>query len=326
MIVKFLKYHPGIKNYTYSKITASFLLTFTLSIINFGCTTERIENHSQPSVDRTTSSNNAIKSLNVVVIPALSPTEQAQQLKSLSDYLGNKLGIKVDFQVAKDYNTAVELLVTGKVEMAYLGPLTYIKAKKLNPEIQPILAPIEKSTGRPWYTSIIIANSAKGIKTIQDLKAKQFGFVSKSSTSGYLVPIVHLKKSGIEPERDFAGVQYSGSHDKAEADLEAGIVDAIADSKPSYLKGQKSGKLLDKKYKIIWESEPIPLSPIVISKKLSPPLVTEIKEALINAPEGLADITGAESAGYTLVQDSDYEPIKQLQENLEAQSIQTKLK
>lgn len=305
---------------TKRKKLASLLVALTFTASNAACTPQQPPNSQQPINNQ-----KQIQILNVAVIPALSAEAQNQQLKSLADYLKDKLKIVVNFQVAKDYNKAVDLLVEEKVEIAYLGPLTYIKAKKRNPEIEPILAPIEKSTGRPTYTSVIIANSASGIKKITDLKGKKFAFVSKSSTSGYLVPIIHLKKVGIEPERDFSNIKYSGSHDQAEADLEAGIVDAIADSKPSYIKGQKSGKLLSSKYQIIWESDPIPLSPVVISKKLPPSLATNLKEALINAPEGLADVTGAESAGYTLVQDADYEPIKKLHENLEAQSIQTKI-
>ncbi|MBW4491472.1 MAG: phosphate/phosphite/phosphonate ABC transporter substrate-binding protein [Trichocoleus desertorum ATA4-8-CV12] len=268
-------------------------------------------------------SNQPFKEFNVIdvaVIPALSPKEQEKQLEALTDYLEKSVGYPINFQVAQNYEQAVDLLVRGEVEVAYLGPLTYVQARQQNPEIEPIVAPIEKSTGRPWYTSVIVANTAQGIRKLSDLKGKRFAFVSRSSTSGYLVPISHFREIGLNPDQDFTEVKYSGTHDKAEADLAAGVVDAIADSRPSFVKRQKAGKLDPKQYQIIWESAPIPMSPIVVSKQLAPEIVSDLKKALINAPEGLADVTGAESAGYTLVEDADYEPIRQLQKNLEVNS------
>jgi phosphonate transport system substrate-binding protein len=252
----------------------------------------------------------------MAVIPWQVSAEQEKQLQPLADYLSKTLGKPVKFQITKDYDTSIDLLVTGKVEMAFLGPLSYVKAHLRDPQVQPIVAPIEKTTGRPWYTSAIVVNNASGIKTLKDLKGKRFAFVSKSSTSGYLVPLAHFKDIGINPERDFATVKYAGSHDKAKADLLAGKVDAIADDKRSYLQQQKEGNIDPSKYKIIWESDPIPLSPIVVSSKLPSQLVIDLKKAFVNSPEGLLDPSGSQSAGYTLVEDRDYTPIRKLQERL----------
>ena len=303
-----------------------FFLTLFLLLSLGSCGTESSDRLDAPASNLSANSANSgqqVKEFNVIdvaVIPALSPSEQEKQLQSLAEYLEKSLGYPVNFQVAPNYEQAVELLVNNQVEVAYLGPLTYVQARQRNAQLEPILAPIEKSTGRPWYTSVIVANTAKGIQSLSDLKGKRFAFVSRSSTSGYLVPMSHFRAIGLNPDQAFAAVKYSGSHDKAEAELAAGTVDAIADSKPSLQKRQQAGKLDPKQYRVIWESAPIPMSPIVVSKQLAPDIVSNLKKALINAPEGLADITGAESAGYTLVEDADYEPIRQLQKSLEANS------
>lgn len=300
------------------------LLTLFLLLLG-SCGSGVSDRPKAPASNRPANSGQPVKEFNVIdvaVIPALSPSEQAKQLQSLAEYLEKSLGYPVNFQVAPNYEQAVELLVNNQVEVAYLGPLTYVQARRRNAQLEPILAPIEKSTGRPWYTSVIVVNTAQGIQSLSDLKGKRFAFVSRSSTSGYLVPMSHFRAIGLNPDQDFAAVKYSGSHDKAEADLAAGTVDAIADSKPSLQKRQQAGKLDPNQYRVIWESAPIPMSPIVVSKQLAPEIVSSLKKALINAPEGLADITGAESAGYTLVEDADYESIRQLQKRLEANSGQ----
>lgn len=262
-----------------------------------------------------------IKQINMAIIPSIDNLEQEKLIKQLEDYLGKKIGIPVKIQVTKDYDSSVELLTKGEVEMAYLGPLTYVKAKEINPNIEPIVASIEKSTGRPWYTSIIVANSESGIKNIQDLKGKRFGFNNLSSTSGYLVPVVHLQELKINPEEYFSEVKYSKTHAANAEALAADKVDAIAIEKPAYLKAQLAGKLPLSKYTILWESDPIANSPIVISSSLPPNLKLSLQRAFIEAPEGSLSTEGIVSSGYTIVTDADYEPIRELQKNLNLKPI-----
>ena len=102
--------------------------------------------------------------------------------------------------------------------------------------------------------------------------------------------------------------------------MAAGIVDAIADDRPSFNRAQKSGQLNDAKYQVIWESDPIPNPPIVISKTFNPALINQLKKALINAPKGIVDVSGNESAGYTLVEDSDYDGIRKLKTQIQTRA------
>ena len=75
------------------------------------------------------------------------------------------------------------------------------------------------------------------------------------------------------------------------------MVDAIANDKASVLRSQKSGKLAAANYKVIWESKPIPAPPIVINtKKFSPETINKLQQALIDAPVGVVDVSGTESA------------------------------
>lgn len=299
-------------------------LLFCLSAIALSCTAGDFNKSRQVG---TTSSSTPIvtQRLRVAVIPAQSSEQQQKKLQPLADYLEKILKRPVTFQITKDYDTAVELLVTEEADMAYLGALTYIKAHNRNPSIEPLVIPISQTTGRPWYTSAIIANTAKGIKSLKDLKGKRFAFVSPSSTSGFLLPMNALQSQGIDPTRDFTKIRYPGTHDKVQEELAEDLVDAIADDKTSFLRNQKSGKLAAAKYKIIWESDPIPAPPIVINtKKLSPELINQLRQALIDAPVGVVDVTGAKSAGYTLAKDADFEQIRQIYTRLKSITVAEK--
>ncbi|MDE5109679.1 MAG: phosphate/phosphite/phosphonate ABC transporter substrate-binding protein [Trichodesmium sp. St17_bin3_1_1] len=264
------------------------------------------------------------ESLRVAVLPWQSSKGQQEKLQPLAKYLGTHLKHPVNFQITKNYAEAVDLIVKEEVDMAYLAALTYIKARERNPNIKPLVIPINRISGRPWYTSVIIADTTKNIKTIEDLKGKRFAFVSPSSTSGFLIPMNGLQTAGIDPTRDFSKIRYSGSHDQATQDLVDGVVDAVTNDKASFLRSQKSGKL-DANYKIIWESGPIPAPPIVINtKKFTPKIIDQLQEILIDAPIGVVDVSGTESAGYTLGKDADFEEIRQIYTRLKYTKVAEK--
>lgn len=300
------------------KLRTNFNLVLTLILFSsLACTLNSpksiVVSQSQPTSATIPFNSQENGVLEIAIIPSVSSSEQRNKIQLLEEYLKQELNQPVKIQLTKDYETAIDLLVNGKVEVAYLGPLAYIQAKQRNPNLEPIVAHIEKTTGRPWYTSVIVVNSQAGINTIHDIKGKRFGFVSLSSTSGFLVPSAKFKKLGIKPDQDFSEVQYSSGHDKNIMALANNKVDAIAVEKQTYIEALQQNKLPENKYKVIWESDPIPNSPFVISSSLPLELKTKLQRALINAPEGLVSVGGTTATGYTVVQDEDYEPIRQLQ-------------
>ncbi len=305
------------------------LLSLTITLTNTGCRSTAQDdsaslgkNVSNSSANKTNQAEPQLTSINIAMSPSQSSAEQKQKRQLLANYLEEQLGLSVNIEIPPDYQTAIDLIAEDKVQMAYLGPLSYIQARQRNFQLEPLVAYIDKRTGRPWYTSVIVANSEKGIKEIADLSGKRVGFVNPSSTSGYLVPVAHLKSNNIDPEQDFAELKYTGSHNKNAAALESGELDAIGINKPTYLKALKSGQLPAEKYQVLWESDPIPNAPIVISKQLPADLKSNLQRALINAPQDLAALSGAKSDGYTLVQDRDYEPIRNLQKILEIETVE----
>ncbi len=310
-------------NNPFLRYSLVFSLLLSISTIAISCSSTSSNESSQG--EKISSPNPPInKPLRVAVSPWQSQEMQQGKLEPLGEYLETILKRPVNFQIAKSYAEAFDLIVKEEVDMAYLGAFNYIKAKERNPNLQPIVIPIDRVSGRPWYTSVIVANTTKNIKTPEDLKGKRFAFVSPYSTSGFLIPMTGLKAANIDPTRDFSKIRYSGSHDKATQDLADDLVDAVTNDKASFLGTQKSGKL-DANYKIIWESKPIPGAPIVINtKKFSPETIEQLQEAFIDAPVGLIDVSGRESAGYTLTKDADFEEIRQIHNNMRSTVIPEK--
>ncbi len=250
--------------------------------------------------------------LTFVAVPASDAETQKKTLPALMDYLGEQLGRQVQFQLAEDYDAAIAMLASGEAQLGVLGPFAYVKAKEVNAQIEPIAAAIDDETKRPWYTSIIIARADRNIQTFADLKGRRFGFVSPSSTSGFLVPSYALQQQQITPESDFAEVIYTGNHTQSIADLVADKVDAVSVERSALSRAIAEGLLTDTNYVQLWESDPIPESPFVINQKFPLDLIAPLKSALINS-QGLTNDSGIESSGYTTVTDSDYELIRDVQ-------------
>lgn len=160
----------------------------------------------------------------VTAIPDESPTELARKAAPLVKYLEQKLGVKVEFIPVTDYAAAVEALVNKKVDLAWFGGFTFVQAnKRSGGKVIPI---VQREEDAQFKSVFITADPA--IKSLADLKGKDFSFGSASSTSGHLMPRSFLLAAGIDPEKDFRRVAFSGAHDATIAAVSSGKVQAGA--------------------------------------------------------------------------------------------------
>ena len=174
----------------------------------------------------------------VSAIPDEAPTELQRKFKPLGAYLEKTLGMKVEFTPVTDYPAVVEGLATRKIDMAWLGGFTFVQAKiRSNGGVVPLVQRAEDEK----FISRYIVPADSSAKTLADLKGKTFAFGSASSTSGHLMPRHFLAKAGINVEKDFKTVAFSGAHDatvafvasgKAEAGvLNASVLDKLIETK-----------------------------------------------------------------------------------------------
>ena len=163
--------------------------------------------------------------LRVTTIPEEAATEQIRKFGPITKYLERTVGMKVEFVPVNDYPAAVEALVNKQVDLVWFGGFTHVQAQiRSGGKIIPI-AQREEDTK---FRSVFISQKTSGIKTLKDLKGKQVSFGSPSSTSGHLMPRTFILEAGLDPEKDFARIAYSGAHDATIASVVSGRVDAAA--------------------------------------------------------------------------------------------------
>jgi phosphonate transport system substrate-binding protein len=160
----------------------------------------------------------------ITAIPDESPTELARKAEPLVKYLEAKLGMKVEYTPVTDYAAAVETLVNKKVDMAWFGGFTFVQA---NARSGGKAIPIVQREEDEKFRSVFIT-ADPDIKTLADLKGKDVSFGSQSSTSGHLMPRSFLLQAGVDPDKDFKRVAFSGAHDATIAAVASGKVQAGA--------------------------------------------------------------------------------------------------
>lgn len=171
------------------------------------------------------SSAHAQQTFRVTTIPEEAATEQLRKFGPLVRYLERQLGTKVEFTPVSDYPAAVEALVNKQVELVWFGGFTHVQAQiRSGGKIIPVAQREEDSR----FRSVFISQAGSGIKALTDLKGKTVSFGSQSSTSGHLMPRSFMLQAGLDPERDFRRIAYSGAHDATIASVVSGRVDAAA--------------------------------------------------------------------------------------------------
>ena len=243
------------------------------------------------------------------VIPVAGSTSMKENFGPLTTYLEKQLGIKIDLQLAGDYTGVITGMQHNHIDLAYLGPKSYVEAvKRANAEA--LVVEVDAESGLPGYYGTIISKKGSGLKTLEDIKNKKWAFTSSQSTSGTLVPSVMFSQKGIKPTDYFSKVLYSGGHEASILSVKAGRVDAASTNNLDFNRGL--GKHWNENdFNIIWKSALIPGAPIAVKKDLPNSLKMAIKGALIsfNDQEGLKRL---KNKGYINVDDSMYDSIRDL--------------
>jgi len=218
--------------------------------------------------------------LTVGLIPSEDSRAMIANSQAMMDMLSKALGMPVKPFVAADYNGVIEALRSKRLDVAYLGPFSYVLGASVA-DIEAFAVAETKKAGRTYYHSLIVANKDSGIKTVADLKGKTFAFVDPSSTSGHLFPKAGLIKAGFNPDKDFARVIFSGSHDANAVAIQNKRVDAVAIADRILDAAIAKGLAKREDLVVVWKSDPIPESPTVWRKDLDPALKKRIQAAFL---------------------------------------------
>ena len=243
-------------------LLALFSFIFVFSIV--GCTTK-------------TETKKEEKVIKMGFVPLKNSEKLVEDLKPISDYLSERLGVKVEAFTASNYIGVVEGLGSGSVDFGIIPPFSSLLAQKQS-SAKPILTSKGK-TGKPGYTAELYVRKDSGIKSLQDVKGKKVAFVDPSSSSGYIYPGAMLVEAGLNLDKDIS-YQFSGGHDKSLQLLLNKDVDVIATFdgvEDRYAKDFPQAKTDIQK---LATSDMIPGVMVTVSSKMDKELQEKLEKAL----------------------------------------------
>ncbi len=178
------------------------------------------------------------------------PNESGEAMKdaraAFKDILSEAVGRDVEILTTTDYNIALEALVSGKADMAYVGAQGYIKAHERNKSVVPVVTnsgPSGTLEDAKYYSLMAVqtqyADNYKNDDNTFDLnlvKGKVMSFVATGSTSGFVLPAQLLARRFnlnntdelILKDTVFSKVLFAGSHQGSQVNLFRGDADIAA--------------------------------------------------------------------------------------------------
>lgn len=254
------------------------------------------------------------------LIPAESNQEVLRDYEPLVEYLSGELGVEVEPYTATDYSGIIEAMRSGKVDVAWFGPLSYVLASYVA-GAEAVAVPFEEEGEEPTYKSVMLTQAGNDeINKVEDVAGKTFSFVDPASTSGNLYPRKMMRDAGVDPEKDLGEATFAGGHDASILAIAKGSVDAGASWDGQLQQMIEAGVVKENEIKVVAESDPIPKDPVAVRSDLPDEVKTQIKEAFLNATTDTvgADNLGSEGAiGYQEISDERYDPVRELVDKLE---------
>ncbi len=240
----------------------------------------------------------------------LLPGESAPTVMRLNEplraYLEQRLNVKVELVVGANYAATGEALRFGRLDVAHLGPVTYILRSR-NAKLEPFARPTHASVG-PTFKAVIIVPADSSAKSLGDLKGREIAFGDPASTSGTWVPRYQLLNAGLVSGRDYV-LRVLGAHDAVALAVASHRVGAGGLSKPIFERLVSEGKIAGDKIRILAESPDIPEYMWTFREGVDPAFKEDIRKAFLDMRDAEAlDVFRAEA--FVPAADADVDPVR----------------
>ncbi|MGF1740436.1 PhnD/SsuA/transferrin family substrate-binding protein [Vibrio profundum] len=234
------------------------------------------------------------------------PTTMHDKFSPILTYIEHKFAernkeVSLRLKIYASYSEALIGLVNGKVDIARLGPASYILVKRQEPGIK-ILAMEHKQQQRRFSGVFITATEAP-FDSLAEVKGKTLAFGDKNSTIGRYLAQAELIESGIHA-CDLKTFRYLNRHDKVALAVANGQYDVGVVKENTFDRYAKSRGL-----KEIGRFSNV-TKPWVVRDGFNPQLEDELRSILLKLddPEVLK---GLKQSGFFTSEDKDYDFVRQ---------------
>ena len=259
-------------------------------------------------------------SLTFAMVPTEETVAELELYKPVTDRMAKLTGKKISFYMPTSYASVVEGLLSHFVDVAVLGPYTYVIANSKDPTVE-VFATYAKRPGHmqeegPGYRGVLISKKGTKYTSIKSLKGSLVGLTDPGSTSGNLMPrVAFTKVIGMDLEKFFSKVVYTGSHELSTVAVVQGKVDAAFVASHRFDNVVNKGEATLEGVNILWQSDPIPQDPFVYRNTLCGDIKAKIRETFLDLkgkPGSETFLDNVKSNTFVEMNSDDYNIIRDL--------------
>jgi phosphonate transport system substrate-binding protein len=266
------------------------------------------------------------EALTLAIIPTEESVAELQLYKPVTDRMEKLTGKKIQFYMPTSYASVVEGLLSKFVDVAVLGPYSYVIANSKDKSIE-VFATYAKRPGHmqeegPGYRGVLISKRGSKFTSIDSLKGSTLGLTDPGSTSGNLMPrVAFTKVIGKDLEKFFGRVVYTGSHELSSVAVVEGKVDAAFVATHRFDNVVNKGEASLDGVNILWKSDPIPQDPFVYRNTLCENIKAKIRETFLDLkgqPGAKKFLDNVKSNKFVKMSSDDYNIIRDLKKAKDA--------
>lgn len=220
----------------------------------------------------------------IALKPDKNPDAMLEEKQALEKFLGARLQRPVEIKIPLSSAVILEGMANGTVDLGYLSATDMVNARSRNLADILLAGEIE---GNPWYQSYWVTLKEKPYTRVEDLRGKPIAFSSKTSTSGYVIPLWDMHRNGLvstngNAEEFFGkgnvwfGSGYVSAIERVlSGDAEAAAVSYYVLDKDQHLSVEQRAKL-----KRLAAQGPVPTHVIAVRASLGEPARAALRQAL----------------------------------------------
>ena len=212
-------------------------------------------------------------------------------------------GIDLDWILYSGWDALVDGFVSGEVDLAWNGPLSYVKIRRRLTEPCRVIAMRDVDVGCVTH---FITGAGSDITELDRLKGRRFAFGSRGSVEAGVLPYHYLKHEGIAPRTDLSAATFYEERPEPLQGDERDVIKRVAAGE--YGAGAVSASTLEalsrdqawssSGVRVLWSSPPYSHCCFTAQGDMEPALSDRIEEAFLsisaNDPLGKRVLEGEE--------------------------------
>lgn len=196
-------------------------------------------------------------------------------------------GLDLDWVLYSDYDALVEAFVKREIDIAWNGPLAYVKIRRQLDEPCRVVAMRDVDVN---FTTHFITAPTSGIETLRDLKGKRVALGYRRSVQAGLLAYYFLQQAGLDPQQELAACTFYDERQPGTLSDERDVIERVC--KGEYDAGavcqrtldvmQANGTPLPDRMRIFWSSPGYSHCCFTAHNDIDPALAQKITQAFVS--------------------------------------------